>query len=480
MKKAIFLVLAVVAGCFLISNAETIASIYDAAQSGATIPLILACIIMVARHVTQAVSYKAAFEAVGFSGRGLWEYIVLIFSLVFINTFCLFSGATGVAFIVDDAHRKGASLGKATSGAILSQIGYFSALLVISIIGFITMIVSDSINTVFVIGALLLAATLLVLSSLYIIGFFQPQWLYGFFRRLAVPVGVIARKVRRPLRAQWAGDTADSFITSAQIMASNPLGTFTSVAWASLSAVLNMLSLVAIGFAFGFENVAALIAAFALAAISVILSPTPQGIGVVEAAIAAVLTAYGCSLPTATAIALLYRGIMFWVPFCIGAVLLSQSGFFKTKKNPTQKQRDKDVAWISGTAVGIVGAVSIASYFVPALLAPYNALVEWIDFSNVFAGPAIVFFGVLLIVLAAGLVRRYRTCMALTVTVLLLLASIQFLFFETITVAVVCVGLAVWIFIKRASFDKPMPPLEDLQTLGREKIQAWSSRKNSK
>ena len=126
MKKAIFLVLAVVAGCFLISNAETIASIYDAAQSGATIPLILACIIMVARHVTQAVSYKAAFEAVGFSGRGLWEYIVLIFSLVFINTFCLFSGATGVAFIVDDAHRKGANLGKATSGAILSQIGYLS------------------------------------------------------------------------------------------------------------------------------------------------------------------------------------------------------------------------------------------------------------------------------------------------------------------------------------------------------------------
>ena len=67
------------------------------------------------------------------------------------------------------------------------------------------------------------------------------------------------------------------------------------------------------------------------------LSPTPQGVGVVEAAIAAVLTSAGCSLSVATAIALVYRGIMFWVPFCIGAVLLSQSGFFTAKRTILRK-----------------------------------------------------------------------------------------------------------------------------------------------
>lgn len=456
MKKALLLALAIVACCFLIGNADTIAEIYNTAQTGATIPLLVACVIMIARHVTQAISYKASFEAVGFSGHRLWEYIVLIFSLVFINTFCLFSGATGVAFIVDDAHRKGADLGKATSGAILSQIGYFSALLVISIIGFLTMVFSNSVNPLFLMGALLLAGTLLGLSSLYVIGYARPQWLYGFFRRLAVPLGAVATRIRRPLAPSWASDTADSFVKSALVMAQNPGGTFLSVGWASLSALLNMSSLIAIGFAFGFENVVALIAAFALAAISVILSPTPQGIGVVEAAIAAMLTAYGCSLPTATAIALLYRGIMFWIPFCIGAVLLSQSGFFQGKKDPSYEQKDKDIAWIFGTSVGIVGLVSIALYFVPTFLAPYQALVKWVDFSNVFVGPAIVLYGVLLLFLAFGLVKRYRTCMALTVTILLLMAGVQFLFFETITVAVVCVALAVALFVKRSAFDRPM------------------------
>jgi phosphatidylglycerol lysyltransferase len=104
-----------------------------------------------------------------------------------------------------------------------------------------------------------------------------------------------------------------------------------------------------------------------------------------------------------------------------------------------------------------MGIVAIISYAIPSFLAPYSALVEWIDFSNIFAGPTIVVFGIVLIVMAVGLVRRYRTAMALAVTTLVLLAGIQFLFFETITVAIVAVALAVWLFVQRASFDRPVP-----------------------
>lgn len=469
MKKALFLVLAVVACCFILGNADTISDIYNATQSGATIPLILACVVMVARHVTQAISYKASFEAVGFKGPGVWNYIVLIFSLVFINTFCMFSGATGVAFIVDDAHRKGADLGKSTSGAILSQIGYFAAVLVISIIGFITMILSDSINMLFLVGALLLAGTLLILSSLFVIGFYRPRWLYKLFGWIEKPVRAITRKLKKEVAGTWGKDTADSFIKSARVMGHNPSGTVISIAWASFSAILNMMCLVAIGYAFGFENVAALVAAFALAAISVILSPTPQGIGVVEAAIAAVLTAYGCSLATATAIALVYRGIMFWLPFCIGAVLLSQSGFFHAKKDPTQEQHDKDIGWISGTLVGIVGVVNMGLNLVPSFFAPYNALVDWINFGDLFAGPTLALFGLLLVIMAIGLIKRYRTVWAITTFLLVLVAGLEFLFYETITVGIACVALAIWLFWKRGAFDQQIawPP-----HFGRRKVNA--------
>ena len=465
MKKALLIVLVIIAGCFVLGNLETLSSIWDATKRGATMPLVLAVIIMLARHVVQAISYKAAFEAVDFSGPKLWDYIVLIFSLVFINTFCLFSGATGVAFIIDDAHRKGADIGKSTSGAILSQIGYFAAVFVISIIGFVTMIISGNINWIFVTGASLLAGALIALSSMYLIGYYKPAWLYGFFGKLAGPITAVTSAVKRPVKPTWGNDTAESFINAARVMAQNPGGTATSIAWASLSALLNMSCLVAIGFSFGFNNVAALVAAFALGAISVVVSPTPQGIGVVEAAIAAVLTANGCSLATATAVALVYRGIMFWIPFVIGAALLSQSGFFQSKKDATQEQKAKDVAWISGTLVGIVGIVNIGLNIIPAFFSPYSQLVEWVDFQELFAGPSILMFGMLCLLLAFGLIKRYRIVWAFSTALLILMSGVEFLFYQTIPVAIVSVGLAIWLMVKRNAFDHDL--LDPSTRLGR-------------
>ena len=162
MKKALLLVIGIVAVCFLIANADYLASFLATLKTGALVPLVVACVLMLARHLVQAASYDAAFEAVGHK-TGFWHNVVLIFSLVFINTFCLFSGATGVAFIIDDAHRTGADAGTSTSGAILSQIGYFAAILVISVIGFLTMLLSGSMNTLFLVGGLALAAVLAAL-----------------------------------------------------------------------------------------------------------------------------------------------------------------------------------------------------------------------------------------------------------------------------------------------------------------------------
>lgn len=455
MKKALLLVLGIVTCCVLIANADYLAEFVRTLQTGALLPIAVSIALMLGRHIVQALSYDAAFAAVDFK-TGLWHNIVLIFSLVFINTFCLFSGATGVAFIIDDAHRKGADAGTATSGAILSQIGYFAAVLVISVIGFVTMLVSGTMNTLFLIGGLLLAGVLLILSSLFVVGYRKPRVLFRVFLIAEKAVNAVLGIIKKRMAAGWGRRTASSFIDSAGILAHNPVGTLITVGYASLSAVLNMACLVAIGYAFGFENVSALVAAFAVAAISVILSPTPQGVGVVEAAIAAILTAHGCSLATATAIALVYRGIMFWIPFCIGAVLLSQSGFFAGKKNATEEQRAKDIGWISGTLVGIVGLVNIGLSLIPKSFEPYIALTEWIDIGTFLTGPLLIGGSIVLLVLAVGLVLRFRTAWALCVTLLILIAGGEFLFVDTAKVAIAIVVLVLWLFWKRAAFDRPL------------------------
>ncbi len=454
MKKVLLIFLGIITVSFLVSNADFISQFVSTLQTGATIPLIVSIVIMLARHFVQAASYDAAFEAVGYK-TGFWHNVILIFNLVFINTFCLFSGATGVAFIIDDAHRRGADIGTSTSGAILSQIGYFAAVLVISVIGFTTMMVSGTMNIMFLIGGLLLAGTLLALSSMFFIGYYKPDALYSTFAVFEYALNGMMAPFKKHLRAAWGSSTADSIIKSARILAHNPFGAFTTIAYAAFSAILNMACLVAIGYAFGFGHVVPLVAAFAVAAISVILSPTPQGVGVVEAAITVILTAHGCSISVATAIALVYRGIMFWIPFCIGAVLLSQSGFFKEKKDPTGEKKNKDIGWVAGTFVGIVGLVNCGMVLFSNFFTPYGVLTQWIDLGGIFFGSTLVLVGVLLMVLSVGLVFRYRLAWALAITVLVFLGGCEFYFADTIKVAVPIIFLAIWLFYVRDVFDHP-------------------------
>lgn len=458
MKKAILIIVCIVACCVLLANADMLNDFASALATGAVVPLVIAVILMLVRHLTQAESYKTAFSAIGFDKTSLWDNIVLIFSIVFINTFCLFGGATGVAFIVDDLHRKGASLGTATSGAILSQVGYFAAIFVISVIGFIAMTVSGTVNVLFVVGGLLLAGTLAILSSMFIIGYFKPDLLYRLFDFLDRWINKIISHFHRSLPAAWGSATADSIIKSARILAHNPQGTAVTVSWASLSAITNMLCLVAVGFAFGYTNVPVLVAAFALAAISVILSPTPQGVGVVEAVIIAAVAGGGGDAALGATIALVYRGVMFWIPFGIGALLLSQTDFFVGKKNPSLEQKAKDIGWIAGTLVGIVGLVNIGLNFIPSLFEPYQALVEWISFGDLFMGPTLIVVGIALLLLAVGLVMRFRTAWAITEVLLVLVAAAEFLFYDTIKVAIVVIALAVWLYARRQVFDQLITP----------------------
>ncbi len=452
MKKALLIVVAILAVTFLVGNADLIQDFINTLGTGAIVPLVIAVVLMIFRHLTQAASYDAAFEAAGFK-TGFWHNVILIFSLVFINTFCLFSGATGLAFIIDDAHRKGADLGTATSGGLLSQIGFFAAVFVISIIGTIAMILTDSLNSVILIGFAALAAVLFGQTAFFIIGYYKP----GVLRALLTFVEKIANKVlgifKRGMRENWGVSTADSFIDSAVILAHNPMGIAITIAWASLSAILNMACLVAIGFAFGYDQIAPLVAAFSVAVVSIMLSPTPQGIGVTEAAIAVVLTASGSSLTTAAAIALVYRGIMLWIPFCIGAVMLSQSGFFKGKKNPTEDQKKKDAGWVLGTLVCILGIVNIVLSISAPTLAPYGMLTQFIDLRGALEGYTAGIGGLLLLICGVGLIMRTREMWVISLVILCLLGGLE-LYFGTYHVAIPIIALIALLVWKRDAFTK--------------------------
>ena len=65
-----------------------------------------------------------------------------------------------------------------------------------------------------------------------------------------------------------------------------------------------------------------LVAGYAMGILFWIVSPTPQGIGVVEGIMPMVFTSLSVPSAVATAVSLAFRGLTFWLPLWIGFIIL--------------------------------------------------------------------------------------------------------------------------------------------------------------
>ncbi len=105
------------------------------------------------------------------------------------------------------------------------------------------------------------------------------------------------------------------------------------------SCELACFSLVGVGF--GVYHPEALICGYVVATLFAMISVTPQGVGVVEAAVLVAFTSFGVSSAAGMAIALVYRGIVFWFPFLVGAILIQTTKTFRHEAKKTVRAHGK-------------------------------------------------------------------------------------------------------------------------------------------
>ena len=84
-----------------------------------------------------------------------------------------------------------------------------------------------------------------------------------------------------------------------------------------------------------------LVCGYVVATLFAMISITPQGVGVVEAAVTVAFTAFGASATAGMAIGFVYRGIVFWMPFIIGAILIQTTKTFRPTKNKSKADTSK-------------------------------------------------------------------------------------------------------------------------------------------
>ncbi len=421
--------------------------------------ILVAFLLQVLYHAVYAGLYQAAFHTVGVHSRfrDLWP---VVFASLFVNVVAPAGGASGAALFVDDAARRGESPAKATAGTLLvtiAELGSFVAILVPAMYYLFT---RHSLKTFELAGAGIFITVILGLTLVLLIGLWMPSWinrLLGLAHSLANRVWTVIGK-RDLLSDTWAGKIVTEFSEAADAVRQHPGRLGRTLAIAAFAHMIDLACLYSLFLAFdqpvGFGT---LVAGYSMAILFWVVSPTPQGMGVVEAVVALVYASLGVPGNKAIVISLAFRGLAFWIPLLAGVLVIRKLRSFASEERAQTKVFEVHVAAV---AVTIVGCVDILSAITPSLTERIRILQPFLsDATRHGFRLAAVLAGFGLLMISRSLWRRKRA--AWTITLVLLITSfvshlIKGLDFEE---ASIVAAMIFWLWRVRRHYQVPSDSL---------------------
>ena len=305
-------------------------------------------------------SYQAAFATVGLESR-FRDLLAVTFGSYFVNVVAPSGGASGAALFVDDATRRGQPPARAATALVLQLAADYIGVVVVVLLGLAYLNMHGVLQAYQWLGGIVMALLTGSLVAVLALGLAKPDWL----RRLLAWVERIVFAVMgrlhltSPLGQNWAVEHTAEFVTAAGAMRARPkkLGQLALVALAAHLADLG--TLYCLFLAFGPRvPMGTLFAGYAMAILFWIISPTPQGLGIVEGAMTLALTSLGVNGSVAAVVTLAFRGLAFWLPFVIGFWLLRRLRSFGGRERTLSEVWSVRLAAILVAAMGLINLLS--------------------------------------------------------------------------------------------------------------------------
>lgn len=279
--------------------------------------------------ITFAAMYKASYRVVGLHSR-VRDLLPVWLASLFIN---IAAPAAAPAVFLDEAARRGQSPAKAAAGLLVLRLTDFGSLCVFIALGIAAMATRLAVHpwqSKVLLGHCVALAILVSVTLTWSAPLFLARWkpaallsLLGLVRRV---VNAAFRLIRRPepLGDTWAGEQATQFSHSADLALEKPVRLLVPVGMATLAHLLDWASLHLMLHAFGINaDLQTSLIAFSVCLLYWIVSPSPDGVGFVEAAVALTLVTIGAANhPEAIAASVAFRGITLYLPVLIGAFCL--------------------------------------------------------------------------------------------------------------------------------------------------------------
>jgi uncharacterized protein (TIRG00374 family) len=344
-RKLIIGVIIIIALAVVLLRGDQFFELVETMKTGAILPLVLAILSQLGKYFAQAFAYSAAFKTVGEKRRPR-DTLPLVFGSFFMNTIAPSLNTAGAMLVIDDSRRRGIPTGRATSAALLMQMSIESGFGFIMIFGFIVLQFAGKLDPLWFLVGLVVVFLVGGMAGIMVIGRKNPGVVEAFLMPVERLVNKLSRRFRRGKEVSpWVKTLVESFSEAAGTIGHNPKKAAFVFLYSMLASTCELVCFCLVGVAFGLEVPSALVGGYVVATLFAMISITPQGVGVVEVAVVTLLVAYGVSTAAGTAIALVYRGLVFWMPFAIGAVLIHRTkSFARDSKKPHRLERGKHAA----------------------------------------------------------------------------------------------------------------------------------------
>lgn len=410
-------------------------------------------------YIVFAGSYQSAFYTVGIQTRTR-DMIPVTLGSLFVNVVVPAGGAGGAALFAEDLSRRGKSAAGAATGVLLQLIADFSAFALLLIPGMVYLFTEHDLKSYEVVAAVILLGITLGLSSILLMGIWRPEWLHRLFGWSHRTANWVFGRLNRSLSLadDWAQKNAEEFNQAAAAVASHPSRLMRTVGVALLAHLLDIATLYLVFRSFNQSiGLGALVAGYAVGILFWIVSITPQGIGVVEGVMALTFTSLGIPGAVAATVALVFRGLTFWIPMLLGFFAVQRmQNFGEDRRILTEKWGVRFAAIL----VALMGIINVLSAVTPSLSDRLAALEKYSPFVVRHGGHlTAALSGFALLILARNLARRKRVAWMLTFGVLAISAVshlVKGLDYEEATLAA---GLMLMLWLMRAHFhadsDRP-------------------------
>jgi phosphatidylglycerol lysyltransferase len=458
-RRWIFWLLVIIFLCVVVSRLTEIEKLAQTLIQGQWEWILIAAALQVLYYVTVAAAYQAAFWTVEVKSR-LAELLPVTFAALFINVAAPSANVSGMALWADDASRRGESPARATAGVLLFLIGDLITFTLVLFVGMEYLFSHRNLQTYELIGAALLVLMVTGLTGILAIGLWRPAYLHRILIWLKGIVNGFARRLKRYefLKEGWAERNAAEFADASSAIARYPFRLARMLGILLASHLVDLASLYAIFLAFHNPvTPGVLVAGYAIGILFWIVSPTPQGIGVVEGVMPLVFASQGVPAAVATAVSLSFRGLTFWLPLWIGFVVLRRVRTFGPR------ERSISESWfvrVFAILTATLGLVNVLSGVTPSMRDRVAILEEYSPLSVRHGGRlTVVLAGFALILLARGLWRRKRVAWLATLVILLISVVSHLVKGLDYEEAFLAGGLAIWLLVLRDHFharsDRP-------------------------